>query len=491
VSDTITTEAPDPQPLNEIQDTQPTDFSVVTAPAVSEWAGAALGEDHEQHAPAPGHPETEEPPSLSFRKHRDFWLVWSGQSVSMLGDGLYGIALAWWITQQLGSATALAGYALCWFIPVVTLPFVAGSLIDRTNRKMLIATIDGLQGLSVTLLALLLWTGNMQLWHVYLGAIILASCGAIHGPTLDSSIPNLVPDAVLPRANGIYATSQSVANIAGPLFGGTLVGLIGLPVTILINALSFWFATIATLLARIPSPQVKDESGQGTFRRLVNDATYGYKWIWRHRAILYLLLIFTACNFLIAPTYPLETLIVRDRLTASSAALHWDGAFIFGLVSAAMAVGTLASALFFSRGWAIKPMAWGVCIGWAVGGMAAVGYGLSTSVWISLGLAFFMGASGPLCNIPSQTIWMAYTPDAERGRIFAARRTIAWGIQPISIALGGLVAEQIGAGTLFVISGTIISVIVLGNLFFNRTIRTLYAPDLEPAAARRGLLYRR
>ncbi len=475
---------------NEIQDTQPTDFSVISAPAMSEWAEAVLSEYNE---PKPATPESApaEPSALSFRKHRDFWLVWSGQSVSMLGDGLYGIALAWWITQKLGSATALAGYALCWFIPAVTLPFLAGSLIDRMDRKMLIAVIDGIQGLAVTTLAVLLWTDNMQLWHVYAGAVILASCGAIHGPTLDSSIPNLVPEPLLGRANGLYATSQSVANIAGPLFGGTLVGLVGLPVTILINALTFWVATIATLLARIPSPRVQDESGQGAFRRLVNDATYGYKWIWQHRAILYLLLIFTSCNFLIAPTYPLETLIVKQQLAGDGITLGWDGAFIFGLVSASMAVGALVSAVFFSRGWAIKPMAWGVCIGWAVNGLAAVGFGLSTSVFLSLGLAFCLGAAGPLCNIPSQTIWMSYTPDSERGRIFAARRTIAWGIQPISIALGGLVAEQIGAGTLFVIVGAIISVIVLGNLAFNRTIRTLYAPDLEPLAARRGLLYRR
>ena len=126
VSDTATT---------EIQDTQPTDFSVVSAPAISQWAEAVLNEYTEPSPAAPPEAQAEEPPSLSFRKHRDFWLVWSGQSVSMLGDGLYGIAMAWWITQQLGSATALAGYALCWFIPAVTLPFIAGSLIDRANRK--------------------------------------------------------------------------------------------------------------------------------------------------------------------------------------------------------------------------------------------------------------------------------------------------------------------------------------------------------------------
>ena len=140
----------------------------------------------------------------------------------------------------------------------------------------------------------------------------------------------------------------------------------------LINALSFWFATGATLLARIPSPKVRDETGQGAFRRLVNDATYGYKWIWAHRAILYLLLIFTTCNFLIAPTYPLEVLIIKNQLGPDAASTGMSGAFIFGLVSAAMAVGTLVSALFFSRGFAIKPMAWGVCIGWALGGIASI-----------------------------------------------------------------------------------------------------------------------
>jgi MFS family permease len=440
-------------------------------------------------APAP--PIPPEPPSGgSLRGARDFWLVWSGQSVSLLGDGLYTIAMAWWITQTLGSATALAGYALCWFIPTVTLPFVAGSLIDRANRKALIALMDGLQGIAVTVLALLLATGRLELWHVYAGAVVLAACGAVHGPALDSSIPNLVPAAALVRANGLYATSGSVANIAGPLLGGTLVGFAGLPVAMVLNALSFWFATGATLLARIPSPRVQDGGEKGAFARLLDDATYGYRWIWRHRAILYLLLIFTAGNFLIAPTFPLETLIVKNQLAPGGEALGWDGAFIFGLISAAMAVGALVGAVFFSRGWAIKPMAWGVCLGWAAGGLGALGFGLSTAVWLSIGLAFLIGASEPLCNIPSQAIWMSYTPDSERGRIFAARRTIAWGIQPISIALGGFLAERIGVGTLYVVAGALVTVIALGNLVFNRTIRTLYAPDSAPEAAERGLLYR-
>lgn len=469
--------------VEEIQETQPTDFNVGSTGAAIHLAE----ETNEGHVSLNISDES----ASSLRGARDFWLVWSGQSVSMLGDGLYGIAMAWWITQALGSATALAGYALCWFIPTVTLPFIAGSLIDRSSRKGLIIAMDAAQGLAVTVLAVLLATNSMQLWHVYIGAIILSSCSSIHGPALDASIPNLVPAPALPRANGLYATSQSVSNIAGPLFGGTLVGLVGLPFTMIINALSFWAATIATLLAHIPSPRVRDESGQSALARMVSDATYGYKWIWKHRAILYLLLIFTTCNFLLAPTYPLEALIIRNQLQGSGAALGMNGALIFGLVSAAMAVGTLASAVFFSRGFAVKPMAWGVCAGWSVAGLAAVGFGLSTSVLLSLVIGFFMGVAGPLCNIPSQTIWMSYTPDAERGRIFAARRTIAWGIQPISIALGGLLAERIGAGVLFVGVGTIITIIALGNLVFNQKIRTLYAPDLEPGAARLGLLYRR
>jgi MFS family permease len=474
VSETVT---------GELQEAEPSDFSIGNDAAAIRTAQEAGG-DEASPSPAEG--------GISLRGARDFWLVWSGQSVSMLGDGLYGIAMAWWITQELGSATALAGYALCWFIPTVTLPFIAGSLIDRTSRKGLIVAMDGAQGLAVTGLAALLATGNLQLWHVYVGAIVLSACSAIHGPTLDSSIPNLVPAAALPRANGLYATSNSVANIAGPLFGGTLVGLVGLPFTMIINAATFWFATIATLLARIPSPRVRDDTGRSAFARMVDDATYGYKWIWKHRAILYLLLIFTTCNFLLAPTYPLEALIIKERLAPSGATLGWDGAFVFGLVSAAMAVGTLASALFFSRGFAIKPMAWGVCAGWTLGGLAALSFGLSTSVLLSLVVAFFMGVSGPLCNIPSQTIWMSYTPDAERGRIFAARRTIAWGIQPVSIAIGGLLAEHvIGPSALFVGSGTLIVLIALGNLVFNRKIRGLYAPDLQPEAAGLGLIYRR
>src|SRR5205814_10635585 len=140
-------------------------------------------------------------------------------------------------------------------------------------------------------------------------------------------------------------------------FGGTLVGLAGLPLTMMINALSFWAATIATLIARIPSPRVRDGGEKSAFARMVDDATYGYKWTWKHRAILYLLLIFTTCNFLIAPTYPLEALIIKNQLSGSAASLGMNGAFVFRLLSAAMALGTLLSALFFRRGFGIKPLA--------------------------------------------------------------------------------------------------------------------------------------
>src|SRR5438046_717580 len=120
--------------LDEIQDEQTTDFQSTAAPAAGPPAEPALG--------VAGAGEAGEQAGASLRGARDFWLVWSGQSVSLLGDSLYGIAMAWWITQELGSPTALAGYALCWFIPSVTMPFIAGSLIDRTSRKGLIAVMD-------------------------------------------------------------------------------------------------------------------------------------------------------------------------------------------------------------------------------------------------------------------------------------------------------------------------------------------------------------
>ena len=303
-----------------------------------------------------------------------------------------------------------------------------------------------------------------------------------------------MPDAALPRANGLYATSQSVANIAGPLFGGTLVGLVGLPVTMLHQR--------AQLLVRHhrdaagPHPLAaacRTASGQSAVPPAgLHDATYGYKWIWQHRAILYLLLIFTTCNFLIAPTYPLETLIVKNQLAAGGAALGWDGAFIFGLVSAAMAVGALASALFFSRGWAIKPMAWGVCIGWAVGGLAA--HRLRP---LHLGLA--LAGAGLLHGRVRAALQHPQPDDLD---VLHARRRAGPHLRrpahhrlghPADLDCPGRPAGRADRGRAPCSSSSARSsaLIALGNLVFNRTIRTLYAPDLEPAAAGRGLLYRR
>src|SRR5947209_1163018 len=141
-------------PVEEAADTHPPDLNIAAAPPV--WS----------QRPVLKAQAAAEPPAASLRGARDFWLVWSGQSVSLLGDGLYGIAMAWWITQTLSSATALAGYALVWFVPAVTMPLIAGTLVDRANRKALIVLMDGAQGLTVTALAALLGTGTLQLWEV-------------------------------------------------------------------------------------------------------------------------------------------------------------------------------------------------------------------------------------------------------------------------------------------------------------------------------------
>src|SRR5438552_8882265 len=174
--------------------------------------------------------------------HRSFALLWSGQTISRLGDSLYRVALAWWVLEQTGSATAMGTVLIFSFAPMLLFLLIGGVAVDRFPRVRVMLASDILRGAVVGLVALLALGGNLAIWHVYLASIVFGFVDAFFQPAYTAAVPEITPSEVLPSANSLTSLSGQLAGIAGPALGAAIVAMGGTPAAFALDALSFFIS---------------------------------------------------------------------------------------------------------------------------------------------------------------------------------------------------------------------------------------------------------
>src|SRR5215216_892999 len=185
-----------------------------------------------------------------------FFTFWSTQALSLFGSGLASYALVWWITEATGSATVLATASLAALLPVVLFGPLAGALVDRLNRKWLLIVSDAVSALLALLLVVLFWTGNIQLWHIYVINGVRAVAGAFQFPAVQSSTSLMVPKEQLARVAGLNQALQGVTMIVTPPVGALLLSLLPIHSILGIDVLSAVIAICLLFAIRIPRPEI-------------------------------------------------------------------------------------------------------------------------------------------------------------------------------------------------------------------------------------------
>src|SRR6185436_13608494 len=125
--------------------------------------------------------------------YRPFALLWAGQTISRIGDFLYEIALAWWVLEKTGSATAMAGVLIFAFTPMLLFLLIGGVAVDRYPRVRLMLASDLLRGLVVTLVAALAFSQQLEIWHVYIASLIFGLVDAFFQPAYTALVPEITP----------------------------------------------------------------------------------------------------------------------------------------------------------------------------------------------------------------------------------------------------------------------------------------------------------
>ncbi|HEX8681631.1 MAG TPA: MFS transporter [Ardenticatenaceae bacterium] len=362
-----------------------------------------------------------------------FTLVWVGQLVSLLGTAMTAFGLGLWAWQETGQATALALVGFFTFGPTVLLSPVAGALVDRWNRKLVMMFSDLAAGLSTIVVLLLYMSGNLEVWHLYVTGAFAGAFQAFQFPAYSAAITMMVSKDQYARANGMLALAESSSGIVAPLLAGFLVSVIGISGILVIDIVTFSFALLALLTVHVPQPPAT-EAGREAKGSLWQESIYGFRYIVRRPSLLGLQLVFLGANLTGVFAFTVLQPMILAR-TANSAA-------ILGAVLSAGGIGGVIGGIAMTTWGGPRRRVHGVLGGMILSsllGVCVLGLGQSLPMW-AVGL-FFASFFLPVLNGSNQAIWQAKVAPDVQGRVFSVRRLIAQISAPIAMLAAGPLAD--------------------------------------------------
>jgi MFS family permease len=362
-----------------------------------------------------------------------FTIVWFGQLVSQMGSGLTWFALSLWAWQETGLATSLALVAFFSFGPTVILGPIAGALVDRWNRKLVMMLSDLTAGLSTIIVLLLYVTGRLEIWHLYITGAFAGAFQAFQWPAYSAAITTMMRKEHYARANGMLSIAESSSAIAAPILAGTLIGFIGIGGVMLIDVATFVFAVTVLLFVHIPQPAATMEGQEGR-GSIWKESGYGFRYILKRPSLLGLQLVFLGINLVATFSYTVFQPMILARTG--------ENAQILGTVLSAAGIGGVAGGLLLSTWGGPKRRVHGVLIGMLLSsllGPLVMGIGASLPVWV-VG-SFFGSFFIPILNGSNQAIWQAKVAPDVQGRVFAVRRLIAQISAPLAMVIAGPLAD--------------------------------------------------
>jgi MFS transporter, DHA3 family, macrolide efflux protein len=305
-----------------------------------------------------------------------FTLVWIGQIVSVLASAMSQFGLTIWMFQKTESATALGLMQVFFITPFLLISPIAGVMVDRHNRKMMMMVSDIVAGIATILILIFQWQGILEFWHLYFASVIYGLGMAFQWPAYSAAITTMVPKEQYGRANGMMSLIEAGPGVVAPLLAGALLPLIGLTGILLFDVVTFLFAVGVLMFVHVPQPPRTKEGAQGQ-GSVWKEAAYGFKYIFARPSLLGLQLIFFVGNLFSGIGFTLLAPMVLSRTANDS--------LMLGSVQTAGAIGGVIGGVLMSAWGGFKRRVNGVLLGWMISGlgMSIVGLVGGLPIWIT------------------------------------------------------------------------------------------------------------
>ena len=362
-----------------------------------------------------------------------FILIWIGQLVSVLASSMSHFGLTLWMYRQTESAFAMGVMQVCFITPFLLISPFAGVMVDRYNRKLMMMLSDLLAIVATSGIFILFALNRLEFWHLYISAVINGLGNTFQWPAYSAAISTMIPKEHLGRANGLMSLMDAGPGVVAPILAGALLPVIGLTGLLGIDVATFFFAVGALAIVHVPQPK-QTEEGRQAQGSMMQEAAFGFRYIFARPSLLGLQLIFFFGNLFSG----ISATVIPPMILART---HQDS-LIFAAVQTSGAIGAIVGGVVMSAWGGFKRRVHGVLGGWLYSGLLGTsifGLNLGLPAWITGNL--LGGLAIPLVNGSNQAIWQSKVAPDLQGRVFSARRLIAWFTNPIAPLIGGGLAD--------------------------------------------------
>lgn len=373
-------------------------------------------------------------------KNKNFILLISGKTISLMGTAIFEIALMW---HFLSEYPAESGALLAWVmilgtIPAALLGSVIGMLSDRVNKKTLMAVSDMVSGAAIAAITIPMYFMHVPSPVMLAGVGLLAVTASCISISVNSMIPELFESKLLYQANALNQLTERGTLLAGFALGGTLVAFAGVKTVFLINAASYFISAAFTLFIRYkPAPRhIHFKAGI----HMVSDLKTVFAFLKKNKNLLILTLMFTGVNFF---WDPLGNIVLPYVVKNDLQVMAWQ----FGLIQAALPAGFCVGALLFTQKpkWLQKKRivfyamlaantAFAILSAFIVMG----GSIQTAAIYVTIGMLAVGGVCSAALNISTAATIQARVPDELRGKYYGFARSLSSGLVPLGSMVMGL-----------------------------------------------------
>ena len=391
---------------------------------------------------------------LSPLRHRDFRLLWAGMTVSLLGDGIFLVAMAWQAYDLWNAPAALSILGIGMTVPTIAFLLPAGILSDRLDRRLVMLWADIGRAFVIGTLAVLALTDLLTFWQLVVVVAFYGVGTAFFTPAFEAVVPDVVPAGDLPAANSLDQFVRPIAlRLVGPALGGVMVAGFGAGTAFAFDAVSFAASTVAIWSIHPPRHERSPES-ESAVAAMKEGLRFVARRVWLWGTLLSAAIAYLA---FLGPAEVLLPYVIKNELHGSAGDL--------GLVFAAGGVGAVGAAVFMGqRGHPRKDVTI-MYATWTLATLAVAGYGLATASWQLMIACLLFNALETAGTIVWATIKQRHVPASMLGRVSSLDWLISIGLLPLSFALTAPVTALIGARATLVGAAAIGGAFTLGALF--------------------------
>jgi MFS family permease len=388
---------------------------------------------------------------LAPLKIKDFALLWAGLTVSLLGDGIFFVALPLQVFALRNDASSYTWVLMAWTIPLVLLLIPGGLLSDRFDRRRLLVLSNTLQGVAVAILGVLVVMDALTFSHLVVAAVVYGSAEALFGPAFGALVPEIVPENLLVEANALDNFSRPFSlRVAGPAVGGMVIAVFGLGPAFLIDAMTFAIANAALLLMR---PRASEKRRRLVLAEIAEGFRFvtGQRWLWGT-------LLATALGLLAfyGPWQALVPYVVVHKLDAPGS---------LGTVLAVGGIGSLLAAMVVGQRNLPRRSITLMYVTTSVGTLMLAGFGLADRLSHAIVASFLMQGLFTAGIIVWNTTMHRHVPGDILGRVSSVDWLVSTSLVPISLALTGPLSQRFGEATTLIAAGVAGFAVFLSFLF--------------------------